>query len=560
MVASDTEADAWFDALIRTAALATGSPIAWITLIDGERQWLKASTGLAVVRETPHGVPLCAPTILGPDLIEIFDVGSDPRWAGNPLAVGYPDIRFYAGAPITLHDGVRVGALCVVDHVPRTLTGEQRRVLEALAVTTAEALELRVLALKRQAALRLRTEQVSVHEAAAEARDALIVSTDRLMGVGRWSVDLDTQEVFWSSETCRIHDVPVGYRPTLSEGLDFYKAEARPVIESAVKKAIADNIGWDLELPVVTAKGRDIWVRAMGFVEHPTAKPRRLVGAVQDISIRRRVVSALEASDRRFRKLFQYSLGLICTHDHDGVLLSANPAAARSLGYSVGELLGRPLTDFMPPERHASFRAYLLQIMTADRSAGMLELIASDGSLHVWQYQSVLDDDADEPYVLGHALDITERHHQELKLWEQSIRDPLTGCFNRRYLAGLSEAFQTESWGCIVIDLDHFKQVNDQYGHQRGDEVLVAMATFLLRHARRDDAVIRLGGDEFLVLLRGTDEEATARIVQNIETDRAAAPIAFTLGAATFGRGVTLDAALGEADRRLYQRRAADRR
>ena len=58
---------------------------------------------------------------------------------------------------------------------------------------------------------------------------------------------------------------------------------------------------------------------------------------------------ALEASDRRFRKLFEYSLGLIATHDHEGVLLSVNPAAAKSLGYSVGEMIGRPLTDFIRP-------------------------------------------------------------------------------------------------------------------------------------------------------------------------------------------------------------------
>ena len=58
--------------------------------------------------------------------------------------------------------------------------------------------------------------------------------------------------------------------------------------------------------------------------------------------------------------MFQYSLGLICTHDHEGVLLSVNPAAARALGYSVGELLGRPLTDLVPVKRHQAFRDYLL--------------------------------------------------------------------------------------------------------------------------------------------------------------------------------------------------------
>ena len=99
---------------------------------------------------------------------------------------------------------------------------------------------------------------------------------------------------------------------------------------------------------MTTATGRKIWARIIGSVDlDEDGTPLRMVGAIQDISIRRRVVSALEASERRFRQLFQYSLGLICMHDHEGVLLSVNPAAARSLGYSVGELLGRPLTDLM---------------------------------------------------------------------------------------------------------------------------------------------------------------------------------------------------------------------
>jgi diguanylate cyclase (GGDEF)-like protein/PAS domain S-box-containing protein len=557
--ALDTEADPLFDALARSAAIATGVPIALITLVDNERQWFKANVGFAGTRETPRDVAFCAQTILGPELMEVTDAGSDPRWAENPLVTGYPGIRFYAGVPLTLHDGVRVGALCVLDRTPRKLDDGQRQALLALASAAVEALELRMRTLQRQAAQqRQRDDAVSGLEA-AKAAATLVARTDRLMGAGRWSLDLDTRQVCWSDETCAVHDVPPGHRPTLIEAFNYYTPEARPKIESAVKTAMIDpQASWDLELPMLTAKGRPIWVRTIGFAQMQPA-PARLVGVVQDITIRRRVVAALEASDRRFRKLFEFSLGLICTHDHEGMLLSVNPAAAASLGYSVGELLGRPLTDFIPAERHAAFGSYLLQLMTKDRHAGMLELIAKDGSRRVWQYQSVLDDQGDEPYVLGHALDITERYQQELRLWDEATRDPLTKCFNRRYLDNLSDAFAAEAWGCIAIDLDHFKQVNDQYGHQRGDEVLVAMARFLFRHARRDDPVVRLGGDEFLLLLRGADGEATARVARDIEADRASAPIGFTMGTASFGHGVSLAEGLGEADRRLYQRRAVDR-
>jgi diguanylate cyclase (GGDEF)-like protein/PAS domain S-box-containing protein len=557
--AMDTGIDPLFDALARSSAIATGAPIALIVLVDSERQWFKANIGFSDTRQTPHGVAFCAQAILGPGFMEITGAGGDLRWAESPLVSGHPDIRFYAGVPLALHDGARVGALCLLDRRPRKLTDDQCRGLAALATATVEALELHMQALRQQGAQQRQCDDAIAELQAAKAVAALVARTDKLMGAGRWSLDLDSKQVHWSDETCALHEVPPGHRPSLIEAFEYYLPEARPKIESAVKAAmIGSQASWDLELPLLTAKGRRIWVRSIGFAQMQPA-PAQLVGVIKDITIRRRVVAALEASDRRFRKLFEFSLGLICTHDHEGTLLSVNPAAAASLGYSVGELLGRPLTDFIPAERHAAFGSYLLQLMTRDRHAGMLELIAKDGSRRVWQYQSVLDDQSDEPYVLGHALDITERYQHELKLWDEATRDPLTKCFNRRYLENLSDAFASEAWGCIAIDLDHFKQVNDQYGHQRGDEVLVAMARFLFRHARRDDPVVRLGGDEFLLLLRGADDEATARVARELEADRASAPIGFTMGIASFGHGVSLAEGLGEADRRLYQRRAVDR-
>jgi diguanylate cyclase (GGDEF)-like protein/PAS domain S-box-containing protein len=257
--------------------------------------------------------------------------------------------------------------------------------------------------------------------------------------------------------------------------------------------------------------------------------------------------------------LFERSLGPICTHDYEGVLLSANAAAAGVLGYSIGEMLGRHLADLMPPERREEFRQYLLRIMRNDRDSGMMQLCTRDGSLRTWQYQNFLDDDGDEPYVLMHAQDITERYEQEQALQELSTHDPLTGCFNRRFLRTVEDSLDSVDWGCISIDLDHFKEVNDTRGHQYGDEVLVRMAQFLVAHSRAQDAVVRMGGDEFLVMVRDTDVQTTQCLAAQLEQDGVHAPIGFTTGTALCGHGVSLDAALAQADRRLYRRRKITR-
>ena len=137
----DSAPEAQFDALVRAASLACGMPIALLSLVDRDRQWFKASTGLPGVTQTPRDMAFCAHAVLGDDLFEVPDAQRDPRCSDNPLVTGKPDVRFYAGAPIRLSDGHRIGTLCVVDRQPRQLNDAQRDILRSLAQVAASALE-----------------------------------------------------------------------------------------------------------------------------------------------------------------------------------------------------------------------------------------------------------------------------------------------------------------------------------------------------------------------------------------------------------------------------------
>jgi two-component sensor histidine kinase len=138
----DTPPEPEFDALVQLAARVCGAPMALISLIDDRRQWFKAEVGLGV-RETPLDRSICLSAMLRPGLTIVPDLTEDPRFAANPLVTGEPHLRFYAGAVLRTPEGLPLGALCVLDHVPGGLTGDQAFALTTLAQQVMSQLNLR---------------------------------------------------------------------------------------------------------------------------------------------------------------------------------------------------------------------------------------------------------------------------------------------------------------------------------------------------------------------------------------------------------------------------------
>jgi PAS domain S-box-containing protein len=132
-----------------------------------------------------------------------------------------------------------------------------------------------------------------------------------------------------------------------------------------------------------------------------------------------KTANALHETERRYRELVEHSLGLICTHDLAGKLLTVNPAAAHSLGYRPDEGIGRNLRDFLSPETRHLLDDYLRRIQEHGQDAGVMRVIGRSGNSRYWMYRNVLSRDNDgTDYVLGHAIDITERIVAEQKLRE----------------------------------------------------------------------------------------------------------------------------------------------
>lgn len=255
------------------------------------------------------------------------------------------------------------------------------------------------------------------------------------------------------------------------------------------------------------------------------------------------------------------SEGIYITNE-EGAILDANPALLQMVGVASLEEL----------------RSLKAGALLADPSARRreLELLRRDGFVRDFELtlkcsngesRTVLDSayrcqDPRTGAVLyrGILIDITDRKHLEEQLVEQSVRDPLTGCYNRRWLPQFEAAAEQSGWGCIAVDVDHFKDFNDQYGHDAGDEVLIKIARLLSRQVRAEEGVVRMGGDEFVILLQGGDAESTEAAARRLRgAGSQESPIPFSIGWACRREGERLEKTLTRADRDMFAIRLHER-
>ncbi len=318
------------------------------------------------------------------------------------------------------------------------------------------------------------------------------------------------------------------------------------------------NLLSGFEFRIRALDGKLRWVRNVSHLQRDEeGDVGGYQGVLVDITEHKHAVRALRESEEKYRAIFENVQDVYYRTDMEGTVLEVSPAVRRFLGYERNELIGRNI-DVVYPERDQ--REIMRDRMLAEGEVTGFEvhLQRKDGTL-VWfsvNAHVLRDDDGETIGFEGLLRDITDRKDLEKRLEELSVRDPLTGCYNRRYVESLRSRLErpTSRWGCLLLDLDDFKKVNDTYGHEEGDRVLQGVAHFIRRHGRAEDVVVRLGGDEFAIFVAAGSPEELQTIAERLrEVSPFESPAPFSLGYAFRELGECIEDVVARADRSMYE-------
>jgi PAS domain S-box-containing protein len=484
----DTPPEIQFDDLTQLASYICGTPIAALTLIDEDRQWFKSQIGLGV-DQTSRDAAFCAHGLLNPhELLEVPDALKDTRFADNPLVLGLPNIRFYAGAPIVNPDGLPLGSLCVIDRTPRDLSAAQLQALMALSRQASALLEMRkaVGALAQNVRQRARAEQLldaqnTVTRVLSEARDLHAASADLILGICRaldwaagemWlldpSADLLRYAQGWYADPARLDDFRAA-----SVNLAFAPGQGLPgrVLQSQKPAWIPDILA-DANFPRSAAAAK-IDLRAafafpialdenvlgvLAFYSHAVRQPdpqlidiAALLGSqIGQFIQRRRVQKAIADNESRLRTILDAVVDGILVLEESGLIEWMNPAAERIFGYALSEVRGQSARMFRDPAALAQpspLSRFLDGHPRDDR--GLLHADApiparrKDGSLFLVELDLTDLTLGDRRAIVGIVRDVTERNRIEQQLRGAKEIAEASNKAKSQFLANMSHELRT---------------------------------------------------------------------------------------------------------------------
>ncbi|WP_049793213.1 putative bifunctional diguanylate cyclase/phosphodiesterase [Conexibacter woesei] len=410
-----------------------------------------------------------------------------------------------------------VGAVLAIALVPlsslREASATWQRVLVLVVLGTAIGCAVRWLV------AHLRAGQDALQHAQEQFRTAF---EDAPIGIALFTVDGRFTEV--NRAFCEMVGAERGQIVGISV-LDHVAPADRPDSLAAFRALVAgERTTFHAEQRLRRADGREVWcaLRA-SLVRDGAGEPLHFIVQIEDVSARRRAAEALAEAEERFRLAFEGAPIGIALADLDGRFLRVNDALCEITGYTEAELLAANV-DLLGHSDAADAEAeHVDRLMRGEIRSYRLErriVHATGRSVWVSLSVSLVRDSSGVPrYCIKQLEDISDRKRFEGQLAYLADHDALTGLYNRRaFQRELEQRTSEDGRGgaVVVIDLDHFKDINDTLGHAAGDEVIVRVARLLAKRLRKTDVLGRLGGDEFATLLSGVSREEAEAVIAEL--------------------------------------------
>ncbi len=553
----DTPHEAVFQAITALAASITGSPIALISLVDKDRQWFKANWGLDA-RETPRDIAFCSHAIHQTELFEVPDTLSDSRFFDNPLVLGNPNIRFYAGHPLQTETGYKLGTLCVIDRQPRVLSDGQRNSLSELAIVVMRLFEAHRKTREIEQELSNRVKQI---RAITDSLPALITYVDR-----------DQRYRFCNAK--------------VASTFGTSKAIPGQTLQSVLGNSIYNQVngyvaralsGEEVRFGGATMVGNRHYYYHADYIPDraPNGEVLGFHELTFDLTEQKQIELKLKASERRLNLIADNLPAVICYIDREHIYQYNNATHARWLARPISEITGHPVREISGEANYQLLLPKLASAFSGKRVEFEVD-VENLGKLRHIKGHAVPDFDETHAVIGIYVMmqDATKLKHAQAALVQLARVDSLTTLANRAALYEILNAALARrrrsghTLAVLFLDLDNFKAINDRFGHAGGDAVLREFALRLKNSIRETDTAARIAGDEFVVVLEGLHAAEEADEVARTILKNTAAPITFnehglhistSIGIALGHVTDEVESILKRADDKLYQAKSAGR-
>jgi diguanylate cyclase (GGDEF)-like protein/PAS domain S-box-containing protein len=433
---------------------------------------------------------------------------NDPRAGGLPP--GHPAMSAFLGIPLYKGDAL-IGMLGIANRAG----GYDKEFCEKLAPLVSTCTSLIV---SRRVNLMRMEAETALQHSEERLRQTICIS-----GIGLFDLDHRTGEIYISQEMRMIFDIGPDEAATMAQLIECFDPADREKVIGAlnISQSPAGDGYFALSPRLVLRSGATRWLAVQfqtSFTNDERDRlPVRTICTVRDITQRRQNEEALQLAASVYQESHE---GIVMT-DEDNLILDVNPAFTQLTGYSLDEVRGKNPSLFKSGKHDQKFYQAMWQsIQSDDHWQGEIWDRRKDGELQAkWLSISVIRRDDGRVFrYLGQFSDVTEKKSKDELIWTQANFDALTNLPNRRLLMdrvqqSMSSSMRSGKHGALLsLDLDHFKLLNDTFGHGLGDLLLIEVAHRLKACVREEDSVARLGGDEFIVVLNElsshTDEAA----------------------------------------------------